>query len=1088
MNTLEQKNELSEQGNMITDQMWNVYSTIELISDQQITTSEEPEDELISKRKASTSSSSEANSSEANSEPSQLNNSELNSSSGLNSNESNSNEDINESSSENVNSKKDQNDKLSEIGDEVKEKKEFKPISDQCLKVDELYKKMPTLETLYATVSKNFKQVDHLNHYLNGRNNRLNSKFNRKTSLSARTTPVNQAINGDIQIDDTNRKSFLPNLHNLVNSSILYNSINSPNTTNYYSDADSTISYEAIDYLGSNSIDSGYKSCCPTPDQYSTAAATNLIERTRNNRFSLDASIRSTSSSSFHQYATGIHLNTAGEQQQQTNLNDKFIKHYQELIAKTSAQNNLNNYSIVNGSMIKNNQMMNKNSTLINRNELELINDTIDHSKSINKLNVLNNLLNNQDRLQTQNEQQQSLLNGRTFKSALALKSSNLKLNSIDSSDYCTAGRYRNMNKNLSQSEQYLNNLNDNYLNETIYPYLLNSTKSRHLFKNRSNLNLEKYLEFRIQQQNEQSKQGLEHNVEQLNYNNFTSINQPTKVVKRKLPQINHLLNKRPEMVRNKLYTSKQMHSSDLRLDQYQTNKYEHQARFKSIYIMNNKLKKQHYLSASIEQVSNLDSIYNEIEKCTLSNSLDGEEQAINLINTEYQLKANLMKQKNLLKQVNETLNTFNEVKSNEKSFNDQQLIDKLYSQVQKYQQKSSSSNSIYYQDYLDNQKCVEKNVRNIETTTSLTILTKQEQNCKLLDQELSDTKDQIKNQPTITLNNSNNLNSNLNNLNNNLNNLNNNVNKQFKTKSTDDLYKSMSDLVNNKFQQNDLNKKRAFKLASPLRTLSKAFSSEATDLFKMKELAKSKFVNLIDNFALSTNSAKDKKSSQQVNKSPIRNQAKKSSKFNGSQISSINSNPNNSLNSEQTSGNLYVYNRQISELQKQPLPPIPIEHLYEELKIKETNELKKPDYELSDSNELKQNEFKKIDQTIYQKTKDKKLERQERIDKQEKINPKNDEKIPEIRINYWSKQRSINKECLNSINKETDNLPKQSKSLDERTVKEEDEKLKSHSKSLDQDYEEEIIRKIENVISNIDTMLNNKENLNLEFKKMMLN
>src|SRR5699024_9535337 len=138
---------------------------------------------------------------------------------------------------------------------------------------------------------------------------------------------VNQNLNADYG-DEANRRSFLLSLHgNLLNAS-MYGTINSPN--NYYSDADSTVScYEAID-LGSNSIDSGYKSssCCQTPDchnQSVTGQTTNLIDR-RNGPIRSASS--NSSSNSFHQQ----HL----EQPHpvgQTNLNDKLIKQFHELIA-----------------------------------------------------------------------------------------------------------------------------------------------------------------------------------------------------------------------------------------------------------------------------------------------------------------------------------------------------------------------------------------------------------------------------------------------------------------------------------------------------------------------------------------------------------------------------------------------------------------------------------------------------------------------------------------------------------------------------------------------------------------------------------
>lgn len=754
--------------------MWTIYSNIELISDQQATANvEEPEDEEpSSKRKASISSS------EPNSEPaSQLNSSELNSSELLNSgsstNESNSNEDINESMlvADGGVCKKADEEKASEAASarnsELKQQQQQQP-SQQHLKVEELlYKQMPTLESLYATVSKNLKQVDHLNNHhelltngknyaqWNGRCNRTNRnslngcKFNRKASLSARTTPVNADV---VYGDEANRRSFLLSLHsNLVNAS-MYGTINSPN--NYYSDADSTVScYEAID-LGSNSIDSGYKSssCCQTPDchnQTATGQTTNLIDR-RN------GSIRSASSNSFHQQQHFEQSHPVG--QQQTNLNDKLIKQFQELIAANSA--------VANGPMAKNNLLMNKGSAqLINSNDLQLINGSMNGAltgstpaSSTGRSQQMNSqgAMNGSAAFRNENQQlieslpgdhpnaQHGLDNGRrTFKSALALKSSNPMLNQIES-DYCKVARYKT-HRHLSQSEQYLDNLNDD-LSESLYPYLLSSTKSRQLFKNRSNLNLEQYLT-KIQQQNELLKQEIEQKEQHFAGNYGPPVvnqqqmpseyqqaeyqaaeyqpteqyqtepyqtpqhqapeYQPAKVVKRKLPQINHLYSNRSELIRNKLYAStQQMHSSDLRLDQYQTNKYEHQARFKSIYIMNNKLRRQPHLSASIEQVSNLNGVYDELRRCALSNSVDGtEEDAINLINTEYQLKANLIKQKNLLKQVNETLalqsQAFQEsedltgtrVAGNpNEPIDKQQLIDRLYSQVQKHRQKDRKS------------------------------------------------------------------------------------------------------------------------------------------------------------------------------------------------------------------------------------------------------------------------------------------------------------------------------------------------------------------------------------------------------------
>ena len=981
-----QKNELSEQGNDITQKIWNVYSAIELITDQQ-TTSEEPEDEeLISKRKASTSS-------EPNSEPSQLNSSSgLNSSeltSGSSTNESNSNEDINESMLENVSS----NDKK---GDD-----EVHKIERDEVELEEFYRKMPTLETLYATVSKNLKQVDlnnQINNQLNdlitngnrnlyvhyGRNaNRLNGKFNRKANLSARTTPVQHhhqsiTMNGNGDCEDANRKCFLLGVHSMQNG-------NSPNpNNNYYSDADS-ISYEAIDYLGSNSIDSGYKSS--TPDYHS--GVTNPIERRNGGRFSLDASIRSASSNSFNQYAPGLHSF-------EPHANDKLIKQYQELIAKSTA-NSTTSTVYSSGPMIANNNLMNKTGSLISSTELPLI-DTVNESLASTAIsNVANN------------EQNLNLINGCTFKSALALKSSNPTLMEAD---YCTVGRYKTK-RHLSQSEQYLDNLNDDY--DFIYPYLLSSTKSRHLFKNRSNLNLEQYLT-RIKQQNEILKQ-------EISESHYCPVSKPimsstAKVVKRKLPQINQIYANRSELVRNKLFASKQLHSSDMRLDrdEYQTNKYEHQARFRSIYMMNNRLRRQSQLSASIEQVSNLDGFYDEIRKrTTLSNSLNGD--AINL--GDYQ--ANLIRQKNLIKQLNS--NEFL-TRPDEQQQDEKKLVDKLYSQVQKYQQKSSSTASIYYQDYLDNSQ-------QIETATSLTTLVDPktyQSNCQTVKSaELKELNKFDKNDQQEPRSDK-------------------KQDKHLKTRSTDDLYKSMSNLMNKQQLPNDAtSKRRAFKLASPLRTLSKAFSSEASDLFRMKELAKSKFANLIDNFS-STNSTK---------KQPMQMKAKKCTTTNRPTDARHETShcPTNQINgfvpANEETGNLYVYKQQFSKLQNKPLPDLPVEHLYEELKTKD------------------------------QPAKDRQRTKIETA------------KIPEIRINYC-KQRSI------KDGQPADLVAKQSRSLEENRRVQSNE-LKLYSKSLDQEHEEEIIRKvmdkvnsddivtkIENVISNIDTMLNNNDTLTLEYKNAM--
>lgn len=1018
-----QKNELSEQGNDITQKLCLVYSSIDqlIVTDQQITStnsSEDAEDEELNsrkERKTSTSSREE--------ERSQLESSESNSgtSSSTNShstNESNSNEDINEN--------------ILESGCKKENGKILKKELEQNLKVEELYKRIPELETLYATASKNLKQNDKfelMNNQLNdlfsnnksytkwnsGRN-RLNSKFNRKTSLSARTTPIqhhqlNGTVNGDCE--ESNRKSFLSNLHsNLVNGTI-----NNSSNNNYYSDADS-ISYETIDYLGSNSIDSGYKSCkescCPTPDYHHnhTLNASSIDQRncrTGGGRFSFDGSSAGFNCSTISQYAEPNNLE---------HTNDKFIRQYQELIAKSNSSTILKNNLI----------MMNKNNRLINPNELQqMINDPLHNTST----NAINSIRNSNNGIALKNEidvlnGQQSLINGHTtFKSALALKLSNSKLNSTDT-DY-TIGRYNR--HPLSQSEQYLNNL-DNLNDDPIYPYpyLINSTK-RNLFKNRSNLNLEQYIH-RIKQQNDLLKQEIEqkeklNNINDLNLNNQFN-KQQTKTVKRKLPQINHLYS-RSELVRNRLYACKQMHSSDLNMnrpiDQFETNKYEHQARFRSIYAVNNKLRRQP-LSASItqiEQASNLESIYNRLKKpTTLSNSLDGED-GQSLDNDYNQLKSSNLINRNLYS-----------------NSNDKQIIDRLYSQVQKNQQKSSSSASIYYQDYLDNhqqQTSCFKNSTNNNTfhsingpTASLTTLIqhKNSSNDLSIKQEQEGDKRVEQQQRNSEANFESDKNS-----------------KEYKTRSTDDLYKSMSDLVNNKFNQlnNANSKRRAFKLTSPLKTLSKAFSSEATDIFKMKEfslkdLAKTKFANLIDNFA-STNSSK--KQDKITNKSPLKNASKKSQ----NKQNANHSTPNDNSNLNEQAGNFYSYdkftNNSVSSLQKQPLPPVPVvEHLYEELKILPIKE-------------------RKTD-------------------------------LPEIRVNYY-KQRST----ASSSNKE-DNLTKQSKSLEESTSTSKDQLIdfKQYSRSLDQEYEDEIIRKInsdetikqiENVISNIDTMLNNKENLNLEFR-----
>lgn len=1157
--------------------MWTIYSNIELISEQQTASAEEPEDEeLSSKRKASISSS------EPNSEPaSQLNSSELNSSELLNSgsstNESNSNEDINESVLVAESGKKEHEQK-SEAASARNVELEQQPQAGH-LNVEELYKQMPAL-ALYATVTKNLKPADHLNshHELmtngknyaqwNGRGNRPNRnslngcKFSRKPSLSARTTPV---MNADAALccDEANRRSFLLSLHsNLVNAS-MYGQINSPN--NYYSDADSTVScYEAID-LGSNSIDSGYKSssCCQTPDCHNSTAG-NLIER-RN------GSARSTSSSSsFHQQQ---HFEQNAACQPPVNLNDKLIKQFQELMAANGAA--------VNGpAMTKNNLLMNKGSAqLINSNDLPMINGSMNGALSATAANSTRSQINNTGTLngnaafRNENPQLIDCLSGdhsnaqhcltsgrRTFKSALALKSSNPMLNRIES-DYCKVARYKN-HRHLSQSEQYLDNLNDDYLGESLYPYLLSSTKSRQLFKNRSNLNLEQYLN-KIQQQNELLKQEIEQK-EQLNGNYAvvgqqqrpaeyqtqyqtseyqtaqyqTPEYQPAKVVKRKLPQINHLYSNRSELIRNKLYaSSSQMHSSDLRLDQYQTNKYEHQTRFKSIYIMNNKLRKQPHLSASIEQVSNLGGDFcGELRRCALSSSVDGtEEDAINLINTEYQLKANLIKQKNLLKQVNETLalqsQTFGKTEdlnntnaTNEQPI-DQQLIDRLYSQVQKHQQKSSSTQSIYYQDYLEGQQFGNKN---IESAASLTALTTQKSSqLREAQQTRSNDKKDLDREKEVANNRKNEaLNSQK--AENEMSSVKNSSSckqdKEFKTRSADDLYRSMSNLVNHKLNQpNDAtSKRRAFRLmGSPLRTLSKAFSSEANDLFRMKELAKSKFANLIDNFASSsTNSSSNKKNSQDKQEKATSNKSP------GSTKKSLNNNKtsappdylangtayeSNGLAKGEQAGNLYVYgHQQIEPIQRQPLPPIPVEHLYEELRtvvdfkkvdLKKVEQQRTADgrkradnqpggNRMVDKTDSKPEPAKRSDQRVGQR-RDKKLERQERIErteKQERIARKSD--IPEIRINYC-KQRST---ASSASREQEKDLTRQSRSMEERSCREHEDKLRSYSRSLDEECEEEIIRKvnsddiiskIDDIITNIEQQLNNKENLNLEYKML---
>lgn len=1168
--------------------MWTIYSNIELISDQQATNTEEPEDEeLSSKRKASLSSS------EPNSEPaSQLNSSEL-LNSGSSTNESNSNEDINESVlvTESDGGDKKEKEAKSEAASEKNAKfQQPQPAGHQPL--EDLYKQMPAL-ALYATVSKNLKQADHLNNHhelmtngknyaqWNGRGNRTNRsslngcKFSRKPSLSARTTPVNQSLNADACCDEANRRSFLLSLHsNLANPA--YGSISSPN--NYFrdfSDADSTVScYEAID-LGSNSIDSGYKSssCCQTPDCHnSTTGTTGLIER-RN------GSIRSASSSSFHQQ----HFDAACSSQAPVNLNDKLIKQFQEIIAANAP---------LNGPMPKNNLLMNKGSAqLINSNDLQLINGTMNSTLAASVTRTLagsaRSQMNNQMNSQTsggavngsaalRNKNQQLIDSrsgdhpnaplGRTFKSALALKSSNPKLNQIEL-DYGRVRREYKNHRHLSQSEQYLDNLNDDYLGESLYPYLFSSTKTRQLFKNRSNLNLEQYLVTKIQQQNELLKQEIEQKGQQ--YGNYGSVigqqqvpseyseysaseyqtaqyqtpeyqpeyqtpeYQPTKVVKRKLPQINQLYSNRSELIRNKLYaSSQQMHSSDLRLDQYQTNKYEHQARFKSIYIMNNKLRRQPHLSASIEQVSNLGGLYDE-PRCVLSNSVDGtEEDAINLINTEFQLKANLIKQKNLLKQVNETLTlqnkAFRETEDNAASTAtdppiDRQLIDRLYSKVQKHQQKSSSTQSIYYQDYLDGQPYSSKHIESAASLAALTTSSqlkemqlREIQSAKLNDKkDLEREKEIANNRKNEALNSQkidansqkispNRLEATANESSSTKNTVSTQQDKQYKTRSADDLYRSMSNLVNNKFNQpNDAtSKRRAFRLmGSPLRTLSKAFSSEASDLFRMKELAKSKFVNLIDNFA-STNSSSNKKNSQDkqekaaVNKSPVRGLSKKFSNSKSSAPHPVDSaRANESL--AKGEGNLYIYShQQVNEqIQRQPLPPIPVEHLYEELKtvvdfkkvdLKKVEQQRTASQKKVDRDEPKQ-EAKWPDQRAGQR-RDKKLERQERIErteKQERIARKSE--APEIRINYC-KQRST----ASSASREQENLTRQARSMEERPCREQEDKPRAYSKSLDEECEEEIIRKvnsddiitkIDDIITNIEQQLNNKENLKLEWK-----